>query len=75
MSGRGAYSDEVFTPANERLYGKPTSGTAILVNSKLRVPHAADRCVEAIRSHMAAAVAQSTRAARFSHQIGLQGDL
>ena len=44
--------------ANERLYGKPTTGTQILVNSKLSVPAAADRCVDAIRSHMAAAVAQ-----------------
>ncbi len=44
--------------ANARLYGKPTTGTEILVNSKLNVPHAADPCVDAIRSHMAAAVAQ-----------------
>jgi len=44
--------------ANERLYGKPTTGTEILVKSKLNVPNAADPCVDAIRSHMAAAVAQ-----------------
>jgi lipid-binding SYLF domain-containing protein len=46
------------TDANARLYGKPTTGTEILVNSSLSVPNAADPCVDAIRSHMAAAVAQ-----------------
>ena len=44
--------------ANKRLYGKPTSGTEILVNSKLNVPRGASRVVDAIRSHMAAAVAK-----------------
>jgi lipid-binding SYLF domain-containing protein len=44
--------------ANERLYGKPTTGKAILVDSKLGVPTSAEPCVDAIRSHMAVAVAK-----------------
>ncbi len=46
------------TDANTRLYGQPTTGTSILVNSKLGVPASAEPCVAAIRHHMAAAVAQ-----------------
>ena len=43
--------------ANARLYGEETSGKAILVDSKLAVPASAQSLVNAIRSHMAAAVA------------------
>jgi SH3 domain-containing YSC84-like protein 1 len=43
--------------ANARLYGRPTSGKEILVDSKLAVPAAARSLVENIRRHMAAAVA------------------
>jgi len=44
--------------ANESLYGQPTSGREILVNSKVAVPAPARSLVDAIRRHMAAAVAQ-----------------
>jgi lipid-binding SYLF domain-containing protein len=44
--------------ANERLYGRPTTGKSILVDSKLSVPASAEPCVTAIREHMAAAVAK-----------------
>jgi lipid-binding SYLF domain-containing protein len=44
--------------ANARLYGEATSGTQILVASKLGVPNASKPVVSSIRSHMAAAVAQ-----------------
>ena len=44
--------------ANERLYGKPTTGKSILVDSKISVPSSAEPLVAAIRSHMAAAVAK-----------------
>ena len=44
--------------ANARLYGKATTGKQILVDSKLSVPSSAENCVAAIRTHMAAAVAQ-----------------
>ena len=44
--------------ANERLYGKPTTGKSILVDSKISVPNSAEPLVAAIRSHMAAAVAK-----------------
>ena len=44
--------------ANTRLYGKPTTGTAILVDSKVSVPNSAEPLVAAIRQHMAAAVAK-----------------
>jgi SH3 domain-containing YSC84-like protein 1 len=44
--------------ANERLYGKPTTGKDILVDSKLAVPAQARPLVNAIQHHMAAAVAK-----------------
>jgi lipid-binding SYLF domain-containing protein len=44
--------------ANMRLYGHPTTGKAILVDSKLGVPASAESLVAAIRQHMAVAVAQ-----------------
>jgi lipid-binding SYLF domain-containing protein len=44
--------------ANLRLYGKATTGKAILVDSKLGVPAPAHPLVTAIREHMAAAVAK-----------------
>jgi lipid-binding SYLF domain-containing protein len=44
--------------ANLRLYGRSTTGKAILVDSKLGVPSTANSLVTAIRQHMAAAVAQ-----------------
>ena len=44
--------------ANMRLYGRPTTGKAILVDSKLSVPASAQSLVAAIRQHMAIAVAQ-----------------
>jgi lipid-binding SYLF domain-containing protein len=44
--------------ANERLYGKVTTGKEILVNSKLSVPSSSMPLLTAIRQHMAAAVAQ-----------------
>jgi lipid-binding SYLF domain-containing protein len=44
--------------ANTRLYGKETTGKAILVDSKISVPTSAEPCVAAIREHMAAAVAK-----------------
>ena len=44
--------------ANVRLYGKPTTGKSILVDSKLNVPASAEPCVDAIRHHMAVAVAK-----------------
>lgn len=43
--------------ANERLYGKPTTGKEILVDSKLTVPASAKNLVASIRAHMAAAAA------------------
>ena len=43
--------------ANERLYGRATTGKAILVDSKLIVPASARPLVDSIRQHMAAAVA------------------
>ena len=43
--------------ANARLYGKATSGSDILVDSKLAVPVAARPLMTSIRKHMAAAVA------------------
>lgn len=47
--------------ANERLYGEPTTGKEILVDSKLAVPESARPFVDSIRRHMAAA-ASETRA-------------
>jgi lipid-binding SYLF domain-containing protein len=47
--------------ANERLYGKETSGKDILVNSKLDVPSSARPLVDSIRRHMATAVAREQR--------------
>jgi lipid-binding SYLF domain-containing protein len=44
--------------ANERLYGKPTTGKEILVDSKVTVPASAKNLVASIRNHMAAAVAK-----------------
>jgi lipid-binding SYLF domain-containing protein len=44
--------------ANARLYGAKTTGTEILVDSKLTVPASAKAFVSSIRTHMAAAVAQ-----------------
>ena len=44
--------------ANMRLYGQPTTGRQILVNSKLNVPASAQSLVSAIRVQMAVAVAQ-----------------
>jgi len=44
--------------ANLRLYGKSTTGKAILVDSKLGVPSAANSLVTAIRQHMPRVVAQ-----------------
>ena len=43
--------------ANARLYGAKTTGTEILVDSKLSVPASARPFVDSIRSHMATAVA------------------
>jgi len=40
--------------ANARLYGRATTGKAILVDSKLGVPTSADSLVAAIRQHMPA---------------------
>lgn len=47
--------------ANGRLYGETTSGKEILVNSKLAVPASARPFVDAMRRHMALAVAQEKR--------------
>ena len=47
--------------ANARLYGEATSGREILVDSKVAVPASAQRLVDSIRGHMAAAVAQEKR--------------
>jgi lipid-binding SYLF domain-containing protein len=44
--------------ANTRLYGVPTTGKEILVDSKVTVPASAKNLVASIRTHMAAAVAQ-----------------
>jgi len=44
--------------ANERLYGKSTTGKSILVDSKLKVPAPAEPVMTSIRSHMAAAKAK-----------------
>jgi lipid-binding SYLF domain-containing protein len=44
--------------ANARLYGQATTGKEILVDSKLTVPASARSLVNAIRRHMAVAVAQ-----------------
>jgi SH3 domain-containing YSC84-like protein 1 len=44
--------------ANTRLYGKPTTGKAILVDTKLSAPVPSQILVAAIRDHMAAAVAK-----------------
>ena len=44
--------------ANARLYGGPTSGKDILVNSKLAVPTSARPLMDSIRRHMATAVAK-----------------
>jgi len=44
--------------ANMRLYGRATTGKAVLVDSKLSVPASAEALVASIRKHMAAAVAQ-----------------
>jgi lipid-binding SYLF domain-containing protein len=44
--------------ANARLYGQETTGTAILVNSKVTVPASARPLVKGIREQMAVAVAQ-----------------
>jgi len=43
--------------ANARLYGAKTTGTEILVNSKLSVPASAKAFVDSLRTHMATAVA------------------
>jgi lipid-binding SYLF domain-containing protein len=43
--------------ANARLYGTKTTGTEILVDSKLSVPASAKAFVDSIRTHMATAVA------------------
>ena len=45
-------------PANERLYGKATSGKQILMDSKVGVPATAQPLMDSIRRHMGAAVAQ-----------------
>jgi len=44
--------------ANTRLYGKPTTGKEILVDSKLTIPATTQTLVDSIRQHMAAAVAK-----------------
>jgi SH3 domain-containing YSC84-like protein 1 len=44
--------------ANTRLYGKPTTGKSILVDSKLSVPVPSQTLVTAIRNHTDAAVAK-----------------
>ncbi len=44
--------------ANARLYGQETTGTSILVNSKVSVPASARPLVNGIREQMAVAVAK-----------------